>query len=309
VVYTNDFATPKCPGINCGSPGIVVPYGQRLMNTNQLEFAQTSKNVTVPWKGTASATVVAVVAGTAGNVGSGTITVIEGNPYDQLTVTNPQATGGGTDPSSTPQMTEADFDAGRAQLEQELRQSIAQTLVGSAQTGEKLSETIVYSPPQYTTDHQPNDKVPTFSGTMTISGEGDYYTDADVQKAFQTYLSQRVPNDQQLLTESPIQVTYRVLTTTQGGNITFVGDASAYVAPRLDEAKIRAQIVGRPLAQARFYLERLPIRSVAIKEQPLALPLMPLLVGRITLHYVVQQGVPASSAAPPATSTPSPTSP
>jgi len=27
-----------------------------------------------------------------------------------LTVDNPQATGGGTDPSNTPQMTEADFD-------------------------------------------------------------------------------------------------------------------------------------------------------------------------------------------------------
>ena len=221
-------------------------------------------------------------------------------------MTNPQATGGGTDPSSTPQMTLADFDAGRAQLEQELRQSIAQTLVGSGQTGEKLSETIVYSAPQYTTDHQPNDKVPTFSGTMTISGEGDFYSDADVQKAYQAYLAQRVPNDQELLTESAIQVTYRLLSTTQGGNMTFVGSASAYVAPRLDQAKIRAEIVGRPLSQARFYLQRLPIRSVVIKEQPLTLPLMPLLVGRITLHYVVQQGAPSSTAAPTATGTASP---
>ena len=306
VVYSNNFATPQCPGINCLSPGIVIPRGQRLMNTNQLEFAQTASSVTVPWKGTAVAAVVAVTAGSGGNVGSATIATIENNPYDQLTVTNPQATGGGTDPSSTPQMTLADFDAGRAQLEQELRQSIAQTLVGSGQTGEKLSETIVYSAPQYTTDHQPNDKVPTFSGTMTISGEGDFYSDADVQKAYQAYLAQRVPNDQELLTESAIQVTYRLLSTTQGGNMTFVGSASAYVAPRLDQAKIRAEIVGRPLSQARFYLQRLPIRSVVIKEQPLTLPLMPLLVGRITLHYVVQQGAPSSTAAPPATGTASP---
>lgn len=306
VAYTNNFSPPKCPGLSCGSAGIIVPYGQRLMNTNQLEFAQTSKNTVVPWKGTAQASVIAVMAGSAGNVGSNTITTIEGNLYDQLSVTNPQATGGGTDPSSTPQMTEADFDAGRAQLEQELRQSIAQSLVGSGLAGEKLSETINYSPPQYTTDHQPNDKVPTFSGTMTISGEGDFYSDSDVQKAYQAYLAQRVPNDQQLLTESPIQVTYRVLSTTQGGNMTFVGSASAYVAPKLDEAKIRAQIVGRPLAQARFYLERLPIRSVAIKEQPLALPLMPLLAGRITLHYVVQQGAPSTTTPSPATSTTSP---
>ena len=160
-----------------------------------------------------------------------------------------------------------------------------------------LSETIIYGPPQYTTDHQPNDKVPSFSGTMTITGEGDFYNDSDVQKAFQTYLTQRVPNDQQLLTESPIQVSYRILSASQGGNLTFLGSAAAYVAPKLDEAKIRAQIVGRPLAQARFYLQRLPIKSVTIKEQPMSLPLMPLLVGRISLHYVVQQGAPTSSTA------------
>ena len=202
-------------------------------------------------------------------------------------------------------MTEADFDAGRAQLEQELHQAIAQTLVGAGQPGEKLSETIIYSAPQYTTDHQPNDKVPSFSGTMTISGEGDFYSDTDVQKAYQAYLAQRVPNDQQLLTESPIQVKYRILNDTSGGNMTFVGSAAAYVAPRLDEAKIRSQIVGRPLAQARFFLERLPIRSVAIKEQPMSLPLMPLLIGRISLHYIVQQNAPAPTAAA-GSATPSP---
>jgi hypothetical protein len=206
-------------------------------------------------------------------------------------------------------MTEADFDAGRAQLEQELHQAIAQTLVGAGQPGEKLSETIIYGAPQYTTDHQPNDKVPTFSGTMTITGEGDFYSDSDVQKAYQAYLAQRVPNNQQLLTESPIQVQYRILNDTSGGNMTFVGSAAAYVAPRLDEAQIRSQIVGRPLAQARFYLERLPIRSVTIKEQPLSLPLMPLLIGRISLHYIVQSSVPAATAAgttPAASPAPSP---
>ncbi|HLQ16423.1 MAG TPA: hypothetical protein VK256_11285, partial [Candidatus Eisenbacteria bacterium] len=125
------------------------------------------------------------------------------------------------------------------------------------------------------------------------------YMDADVLKAFQNNLATRVPNDQQLLTESPIVVTYRILSATSGGSITFLGNASAFVAPRLDEEKIRSSIVGRPLAQARFYLERLPIRSVAIKEQPLALPLMPLLARRITLHYVIQQGTGTNPAATP----------
>jgi baseplate J-like protein len=297
VTYANNIPPPKPGSLDYGSPGILIRQGQRLLNTNQLEFAQTSGDVIVPWQKTVDVNVVAVTPGSAGNVGSGTITTIEGSHYgSELTVTNAQATGGGTDPSNTPQMTEADFDAGRAQLEQELHQAIAQALVGAGQPGEKLSDTVIYGPPQYTTDHQPNDKVPTFSGTMTVTGEGDFYSDTDVQKAYQTYLAQRVPNDQQLLTESPIQVSYRILNDTQGGNITFVGSAAAYVAPRLDEASIRAQIVGRPLAQARFFLERLPIRSVAIKEQPMALPLMPLLIGRISLHYIVQSGVAAPAA-------------
>ncbi|MGH7763293.1 MAG: hypothetical protein ACREOM_02620, partial [Candidatus Dormibacteraceae bacterium] len=72
VVYTNNFNPPACPGIDCGSAGIVVPYGQRLMNTNQIEFAQSSGGVTVPWRGTAPANVIAVTPGAAGNVGSNT---------------------------------------------------------------------------------------------------------------------------------------------------------------------------------------------------------------------------------------------
>jgi hypothetical protein len=306
VVYTNNFPKPHCPGIDCGSPGIIVPRNQYLKNTNGLEFFQLSGNTVVPWNGTAKANIVAVTPGSVGNVGSGTITEIEHNPYDKLSVNNPQATGGGTDPSSTPQMTESDFDAARAQLEQSLHQSIAQELAAGVQSGEKLSETIIFGPPQFTTDHQPADKVPTFTGTMTVTGEGDFYTDADVVQAYKTYLAQRVPNDEQLLTESPIQVTYRLLSAAKGGYLVFVGNASAYVAPKLDEEKIRSQIVGRPVAQARFYLEKLPVRSVAIKEQPLALPLMPLLDRRIQLHYVVESNAPAADAASQGTPTASP---
>ncbi len=309
VTYTNDFAAPKPGQFGYGSPGIQISYGQRLLNTNQLEFAQTSKTLIVPWKGTAQASVIAVQPGSAGNVGDHTITVIEGSQFDQrLSVINEKATYNGTDPSSTPQMTESDFDAARAQLEQELHQAIAQQLAAGVQQGEKLSETVIFGAPQFTTDHQPNDKVPSFTGTMTVSGEGDFYTDADVVAAYKAHLAQMVPNNQQLLTESPIQVQYRLLSAARGGYLVFVGSASAYVAPKLDEAKIRAQIVGRPVQQARFYLGTLPIRSVAIKEQPMALPLMPLLDRRIELHYVVESNAPSAEAASQGQSSPKPPS-
>jgi len=298
VVYTNDLKSSTFTN----SPGLIFKYGQRLMNTNGLEFAQTSGDTLVPWNGgQATVNVIAVKPGSTGNVGDHTITQIEDccGPFDPSKVhaTNPLATGGGTDPSSTPQMTEADFDAARAQLEQEIHQTIAQQLQAGGQAGEKLAETIIFGPPQFTTDHQPNDKVPSFTGTMTVTGEGDFYVDADVIQAYKNNLAVKVPNDQQLLTESPIQVQYRLLSSAKGGYLVFVGTASAYVAPKLDEAKIRAAIVGRPVAQARFYLEKLPIKSVAIKEQPLALPLMPLLDRRITMHYVVESNAPSAAAA------------
>src|SRR5260370_31920048 len=93
------------------------PNGQRLMNTNGLEFAQTSGNVVAPWRtsagpGTVQANVIAVKPGSTGNVGDHTLTQIEDSQYDpsKLTVSNPQPTGGAAAPSATPPTTEADFD-------------------------------------------------------------------------------------------------------------------------------------------------------------------------------------------------------
>ena len=315
VVYTNAQQQPSCQKdpAACASPGLVVLRGQRLDDSSDgIVFAQTTNKfqggVLVPWGGTASAIVIAQNKGSAGEVGSNMITTIEGNRFDFLTVTNPQATGGGADASRTPVMTVADFDAARAVLEQELRQAIAQQISSAKKANETLSETLIYGAPQFSTDHQPNDKVASFNGTMTLQGEGDFYVDADVKKAFETHLAQLVPNNQQLLTESPIQVDYRILSATKGGNLVFLGDASAFVAPKLDMDKIRAQVVGRPIAQARFFLQGLNVRSVAIKEQPMTLPLMPLLAGRISIHYVVESGAVPSLTEPTGTgaATPSP---
>ncbi len=301
VTYDN-----KCSGSGHTSPGILVYRGQRLLNTNNIVFAQTAGDTFVPWgKSVSGVTVQAVQPGAAGNVGSNTITTFQPTTFDCMSVTNPQATGGGADASSTPQMTETDFDAARAQLEQELHQGIAQQLAAGVQKDEKLSENIVYDAPQFNTDHQPNDTVPSFSGTMTVVGEGDYYFDGDVVKAFQAHLAQLVPNDQQLLTESGTQVTYRLLSATKGGNLTFVGTATAYIAAKLDEAKIRSMIVGRPVTGAKIYLQTLGVKSVVIKEEPMTLPLMPLLSKRIAIHYVVESGA-APPSATGATASPSP---
>src|SRR6267378_1693909 len=298
VVYTN-----SCTHNN---PTFTMPKGQRLYDpTNQLDFAQTSGDANIAAGKSVTVNIIAVRSGSAGNVGGHVITQIVPNAFSCLSVDNPQATGGGTDPSSTPQMTVTDFDAARAQMEQQLHQAIAQQLAAGVQKGEKLSESIVYGAPQFNTDHSPNDAVQSFSGTMTVTGEGDYYFDGDVTKAFQSYLAQRVPNDQELLTESGTQVTYRLLSANKGGNLTFVGSATAFIAQKLDETKIRAQIVGRPLTSAKIYLQTLGVKSVVIKESPITLPLMPVLSRRIVIHYVVESGAVPTTATPSPTATPS----
>ncbi len=297
---TGSVTLDNACGKNNAFPGLTSLQGTRFVNTNGIEFAQSSPDTVIPWGASLPVNVIAVQPGSSGNVGDHTIeswSPSDPNHFPCLTVTNPQATGGGTDPSSTPQMTESDFDAGRAQLEQELHQAIAQELQSAGQPGERLSQTLIYGPPQYTTDHQPNDKVPSFTGTMTVSGEGDFYNEADVTSAYKNYLAQRVPNNMQLLTASPIQVSYRMISASKGGVLVFAGTASAYVAPRIDESQIVAQIVGRPTQQARFDLQRLPVRSVGIKEQPIALPIMPFLSRRISVDYVVQDGSPNADAA------------
>lgn len=307
VVYTN--ACPR-PFGNRGA-GFIIPHNQELINSNGILFGQQTGDVLVTWLGgTAQANILAVQPGAASNVGSHTIShqpdgssSIVNNPYDCLTVDNPQATGGGVDKSDEPVMTVTDLEEARNQIEAGLRQSIAQDLVNAGQSGEKLSETIVYSQIQFTTDHAVGDKVSAFNGTMTLQGEGDFYSDPDVRKAYAAYLTTRVPVADQLLTESPINVTYRLLNASAGGHLTFIGTVTAFVAPKLDDNKIRAQVVGRPLTSAHFYLQSLPVRSADITEKPFNLPLMPLLLNRIDIHYIVQ---PNSVESPKSSPKPSP---
>src|SRR2546430_11473730 len=77
------------------------------------------------------------------------------------------------------------------------------------QPGERLAETIIFGPPQFTTDHQPQEKVPSFTGTMTVSGEGDFYNDADVIQAYKTHLT-RLDRKSTRLNSSHSQISYAV---------------------------------------------------------------------------------------------------
>jgi hypothetical protein len=144
---------------------------------------------------------------------------------------------------------------------------------------------------------------------MTLKGEGAFYVAEDVNRAFHDNLAKKVPPDQ-VLTDNKVKADYRLDHATPGGHLFFTGTASSFIAPKLDQAKIKSKLVGRSTGAAKTDLEKLPGQpKVDIKETPFRLPFMPLLDSRIKLTYVVEQGAipsPSPAASPGASATPKP---
>ncbi len=120
---------------NTGNQAITVPAGTVLRTGTGVKF-KTVQEVTVPkvqvqeiagmmvgtTVGTAEVNIVALEAGTAGNVSSGRITQFDGKDYG-LQVRNPEATRDGKD-REEPVVTQADLDRVISKLEEELKNSI-----------------------------------------------------------------------------------------------------------------------------------------------------------------------------------------
>lgn len=271
-----------------------IPNGQRLRAANGAVFAQLGDQI-VPQNHSATVSIKATQTGQAGNVGAGQITGIEGSQYDAcLTGANAQATGGGVDDQKQTVIQSSDLQSVRARLEQQLRQAIMDELNHGLQKGEKLVNDPVWGVGEFATDHQVDENVARFTGTMKVQAEGDYYLSDDVDKVFAEQLASKVPAGREL-TANKVAVSYTV-TAASGGHLDFNGTASGYVTAQIDTNRVRSQLVGKTGGQAHDLLDRLPISRADIKMSPIPLPLMPLSPSRITIDYAVDQVVaPAKS--------------
>jgi hypothetical protein len=136
-----------------------------------------------------------------------------------------------------------------------------------------------------------DDEVGAFTVTVSVHGEGDFYSTDDADRAYAAALERKIPADQQLTTNkvnSEVQVM-----ATGAGHLEFKGRVNGFVAPRIDLETETRRLAGKSGGQARAELAKLPIRSADITEAPFPLPTMPLLSSRIHLEYVVAQGSPA----------------
>jgi hypothetical protein len=301
---TGTKVTPAVPATGsvvwsnrCDHASFTVPKGQRV-NGGGAQFAVGSE-LTVSGGESESAAVTATSGGGKGNVGANTITSIEGATPDVtlcLSVSNPAPTSGGVDEKREGQLSQADWDKARAQLQQELGSQISSDLAGKANKGERLSDKVSFQPADFTADHRPGDVVSNFNASMTLKGEGAYYSADDVRQAIATNLQRHV-RPGYTVTDNGINSDYQVADAAPGGRLTFHAKGNAYVAPKLDNERVKSTMVRRSPAQAKAEVMRTqPLRSVEIDQRPFALPWMPLFSSRIELHYVVEQGTVERSA-------------
>ncbi len=292
VVFKND-----CYGGGGPSLKFDIYDGQRLRGTGGIQFAVKGQIIGLPPGNAGTANITATSPGASGNLPAGSINSIEGNTHPCLTVNNPSDTTGGADEQKKTVIQTQDIETARSSLDAQLRKQIGDDLTKQVQSGEKLSDQVVFQPADFASDHKVGDEVGNFNATMKLSGEGAFYAAADINKAFADLLTRKVPAEKQL-TDNKIKTEYAITNASAGGHLTFKGSASAFLAPKIDFDKVKGRLVGRTLTAAQHDLGRLPVKSVEIKESPFKLPLMPLQSSRINIRYVVEQ-VPAST--PPAT--------
>jgi hypothetical protein len=264
-----------------------VPNGQRLRSATGALFAQLG-DAAVGQNQQRTVDIKAVQAGQAGNVGAGQVSGIDNNQYSCLTGSNPGPMGGGSDDQKQTVIQTSDIQSARAAAEQSLRQSMVDELLRGVQKdrGEALANPPIFQNEVFTTTHNADDPSPTFTASLQLTAEGDYYVSDDVTRAFTDKLSGKVPPGQQLTTNK-VTPNYTV-TASAGGHLEFNGSVSGYLAPQIDIQKVKSQLVGKSAAQAHDVLTTLPIQHSVISQSP-PLPLMPLSASRIYIDYTVDQ--------------------
>jgi len=236
--------------------------------------------------------VLAVVPGVGGNVGAGTITIINNNTGAKaacLSVSNPAAMSGGADEVKQTYISQGDLDSAKAALEGSLRGNIIDDLNKQAQSSEKLADTIDYTP-SFGADHKANDTATLFNANVSMVGNGAVYNVDDVKAALKADLAKHVPAGF-ALTDDPVQSDFHVSQSTSDGHISFAGTAKGFIAPKLDFGRISSRLLGSSTASARIYLQTLPIESADVKEKPFTLPLLPFLSSHIKIKYIVDKSI------------------
>jgi hypothetical protein len=202
--------------------------------------------------------VVAVKAGTAGNVGAGTITVVPAGENTTFTkVTNKAATSGGTHTEKVV-ISQDDIDKAIAALTRQLDDELEQIVTEPSQI---LPDVTVFPETRSRTDPIPaidpktllGSQVESFSLSVTATGSITAVDESAVATLATARLRAAVAAGHDLVKDS-LNVTVGA-GSAHGAKIVFPVQATARQVRRVVADDLRAAIRGKPLSQARSTLE------------------------------------------------------
>ncbi|HEY9152682.1 MAG TPA: baseplate J/gp47 family protein [Anaerolineales bacterium] len=231
--------------------------------------------------------IVAVEAGSSGNVAAGAIQAIDGTLALSASVTNPNPTAGGTDLTTTEAVT-ADrqhlHDLVTTALEQQAKQEIVSSigahdlLLPNTLKADAPSQEI-YNPPV----GQPGD---TLQLTMSVQYSAQYVTANDLTRLTQTVLDASIPEGFVSKPDSLQYSSTNVFSVDQSGSTHFNLQAQRVLIRQVQSSQAVLLILGRSPVTAKQVLQsKLPLAaSPEIQMSPSWWPWMPLIPFRIEVQ-------------------------
>jgi hypothetical protein len=246
----------------------------------------------------------AVKAGTAGNVGAGTVTVVPAS-YNSVVikVTNPAVRAGGAREVFT-RVSQKDIDAAIAELGKQLQDqfaawSQAPDELGAGATAYPSTGTLAESVPAPDPATLLNVEAPSFQLQLTTSGTVVTVETGLVEQVAAERISGSIPAGHSLR-EGSVAVTIGE-GQADGDIVAFRASASAETIPTLDPVELRAEIKGKPVDEARRILSQ--YGTVTIETWPGFASTIPTLDARLELTI---GGITGTAASPSPGGTPAP---
>ncbi len=270
---------------------ITLPKAEVIFGT-PIEIRPSSKSVSV----------VAVKAGTAGNVPTNAIKVVPRDEDPQLTtVRNPNPTAGGVH-EEFPRIGQEDIDAAMVALQAKLADAFEAALAdgaGAPANATVFAETAELGDSTPTVDPATlvGKEVATFDLELTARGTVIAVDASPVMSIAETRLLSNVGADHRLV-EGSVEITPGDPTVT-GGEVSFPVTARAQRVAILDPAELLAAIKGRTVDEGRSILGQ--FGDVVITPWPEWVTTIPGIESRVTIEIVGQSdGSPDGSPSPPA---------
>lgn len=270
------------------------PAGTEVYTDSNVKFVTTQAATANPGSSTGLVPIAAEQPGPGSNVGAHTIVHISGADSNTATADNPDATSGGTDPTTKTVVAQLDIDNLKKSLGDQLTQKAKDDLKKQAGANKLLDETMVVSV-DIQPDHKAGDEVGNFNATVTVKAQVTTVSDDAVKKAIKHALEKQLPNGYELLTDgnSAPKIDYRLVQHDDKGNVIFDGVASGFEAVKVDTEDVRKHVAGKSPHDAQTYIrQNAHADDVIIRESPDFVPWLPFLASQIHLNETVDNPQP-----------------